>query len=191
LVIGRRFDRVDLGDHPVAGAVHALDVTRLGMVVAKDVTESANGVGNLFFAIVYKQLGPKRGLDLLPGDQASFIANQEVKQVEHLPVDPNRNPISDEAPVFRVINERCKGKDGRLALFHTGFGGKANLIMTLVPFTGDSAVASSDDEGESDLDIEYSGSIAKDATVNQRLRGNGAACGFRQRTGKCVLPHRQ
>jgi subtilase family serine protease len=59
-----------------------------------------------------------------------------------------------------------------IALFHKSFGGNANLIMTLVPFTGDSAVTSADDEGESDLDIEYSGSIAKDATVNFVFVGN-------------------
>jgi len=59
-----------------------------------------------------------------------------------------------------------------IALFHSGFGGNANLVMTLVPFTGDSAIASADDEGESDLDIEYSGSIAKDSTVNFVFVGN-------------------
>jgi subtilase family serine protease len=59
-----------------------------------------------------------------------------------------------------------------IALFHKAFGGNANLIMTLVPFTGNSAVTSADDEGESDLDIEYSGSIAKDATVNFVFVGN-------------------
>lgn len=53
-----------------------------------------------------------------------------------------------------------------IALFHQDFGGNANLIMTLVPYTGDAAVLSDDDEGESDLDIEYSGAIAQDATVN-------------------------
>ena len=59
-----------------------------------------------------------------------------------------------------------------IALFHKSFGGNANLIMTLVPFTGDSAVTSADDEGESDLDIEYAGSIAQDATVNFVFVGN-------------------
>ena len=59
-----------------------------------------------------------------------------------------------------------------IALFHTSFGGNANLMMTLVPFTGDSAITSADDEGESDLDIEYSGSIAKDATINFVFVGN-------------------
>jgi len=60
-----------------------------------------------------------------------------------------------------------------IALFHANFGGSENLIMTLVPFTGDSAITSSDDEGESDLDIEYSGSIAANATVNFVYTGNG------------------
>jgi hypothetical protein len=64
-----------------------------------------------------------------------------------------------------------------IALFHASFGGNANLIMTLVPFTGDSAVASSDDEGESDLDIEYAGSIAKDATINFVYVGNDGSSG--------------
>ena len=59
-----------------------------------------------------------------------------------------------------------------IALFHKSFGGNANLIMTLAPFTGDSAVSSADDEGESDLDIEYAGSIAKGATVNFVFVGN-------------------
>ena len=59
-----------------------------------------------------------------------------------------------------------------IALFHSNFGGNANLIMTLVPFTGNAAVSSGDDEGESDLDIEYSGSIAQDATVNFVFVGN-------------------
>jgi len=61
---------------------------------------------------------------------------------------------------------------GDISLFHASFGGNANLIMTLVPFTGDSAIASADDEAESDLDIEYSGAIAEDATVNFVFVGN-------------------
>ena len=59
-----------------------------------------------------------------------------------------------------------------VALFHSQFGGNANLIMTLLPDSGDAAIASSDDEAESDLDIQYSGSIAKDATVNFIFAGN-------------------
>ena len=59
-----------------------------------------------------------------------------------------------------------------IALFHKSFGGNANLIMTLVPFTGDAAITTSDDEGESDLDIEYSGSIGANATVNFVFVGN-------------------
>jgi subtilase family serine protease len=59
-----------------------------------------------------------------------------------------------------------------ISLFHTSFGGSANLIMTLVPFTGDNSITSADDEGESDLDIEYSGSIAKNATVDFVYVGN-------------------
>lgn len=59
-----------------------------------------------------------------------------------------------------------------IALFDSNFGGNHSLIMTLVPFTGDPAVTSADDEGESDLDIEYSGSIAPDATVNFLFVGN-------------------
>jgi hypothetical protein len=61
---------------------------------------------------------------------------------------------------------------GDIALFHTNFGGNANLMMTLVPFTGDAAITTADDEGESDLDIEYSGSIAQNATVNFVFVGN-------------------
>ncbi|MDE1163367.1 MAG: Ig-like domain repeat protein [Acidobacteriaceae bacterium] len=49
--------------------------------------------------------------------------------------------------------------------FRKLFGGNTNLQLTLVPSTG-TATFISGDEGESDLDIEYSGAIAKDATIN-------------------------
>ena len=49
--------------------------------------------------------------------------------------------------------------------FNSIFGGhNTNLITTLVPGTG-AAVNDTNDETESDLDLEYSGSMAKDATV--------------------------
>lgn len=64
-----------------------------------------------------------------------------------------------------------------IALFDSNYGGNANLIMTLVPNTGDPTITSADDEGESDLDIEYSGSIAPDATVNFVFTGNNGSSG--------------
>lgn len=57
--------------------------------------------------------------------------------------------------------------------FNSLFGGhNTNLITTLVPDTG-SGVESTEDEFESDLDLEYSGSMAKDATVLFFYAGSG------------------
>ena len=46
-------------------------------------------------------------------------------------------------------------------------------VMVLVPGSGSSTVVSGGDEGESDLDIEWSGAIAKGATIDFVYTGNG------------------
>jgi subtilase family serine protease len=47
-------------------------------------------------------------------------------------------------------------------------------VMVLVPASGSSTVVSGGDEGESDLDIEWSGAIAKGATIDFVFTGNSA-----------------
>lgn len=50
---------------------------------------------------------------------------------------------------------------------------KKDPVTTLVPNTGASTVYADGDEGESDLDIEWSGAIAPGATINFVYTGNG------------------
>ncbi len=50
---------------------------------------------------------------------------------------------------------------------------KKDPVMVLVPNSGSSTVVSGGDEGESDLDIEWSGAIAKGATIDFVYTGNG------------------
>lgn len=49
---------------------------------------------------------------------------------------------------------------------------KKDPVMVLVPGSGSSTVVSGGDEGESDLDIEWSGAIAKGATIDFVFTGN-------------------
>jgi subtilase family serine protease len=60
-----------------------------------------------------------------------------------------------------------------IANFRSAAGLPANApTMTLVPGSG-TAVQSSDDEVESDLDVEWSGAVARNATINFVYVGNG------------------
>jgi hypothetical protein len=77
------------------------------------------GIGDLLIAIFDELVRPKGSLDLVAGDKSSSVADQEVKQFKHLPVNSNGNSISDQTPIFGVVDEPCKSKDGWLVQIHT------------------------------------------------------------------------
>jgi subtilase family serine protease len=111
-----------------------------------------------------------------------FAPNFTDKTGDHFMVPADAETIYDVNPIYTagytgagqtiVVVGQSAIDTADIDGFHTLFGGNSNLLLSLVPFTGDSAVASADDEEESDLDIEYSGSIATDAIVNFVYSGN-------------------
>ncbi len=103
---------------------------------------------------------------------------------DHFVVPADLRTIYDIAPLYSagytgagqsvVIVGQSAIDTADIANFHDYFGGNANLVLTLVPNSGSSAVLTADDESESDLDIEYSGAIAQDAVINFVYSGNNA-----------------